>query len=130
MNTVIKWRKRFFEEGIAASVIASVRVDPGPFPPLVIAEIKELACELPATTGVTADDDSLPLCRLRYLGSPDNWGFAIYLANDSYEHSILPAPASPAPPKNPSTAPAALPNDITAWTEARQPDREDSRENL
>jgi hypothetical protein len=29
-----------------------VRVDPGPFPPLVVAEIKELACELPATSGV------------------------------------------------------------------------------
>src|SRR5215207_5464549 len=34
------------------SPTGSVRVDPEPFPPLVIAEIKELACELPATSGV------------------------------------------------------------------------------
>ena len=52
LNTVIKWRKRFYEEGMDGLVTASVRVDPGPFPPLVVAEIKELACELPATTGV------------------------------------------------------------------------------
>ena len=41
--------------------------------------------------GVTRDDGSLPLCRLRYLGSPQEWGFAIYLASkDGYEDSILP----------------------------------------
>lgn len=34
------------------SRIVIVRVDPEPFPPLVIAEVKELACSLPATTGV------------------------------------------------------------------------------
>src|SRR5207302_7644122 len=28
------------------------RADPEPFPPLVVAEVKQLACELPATTGV------------------------------------------------------------------------------
>ncbi len=32
--------------------IASARADPGHFPPLVVAEVKQLACELPATTGV------------------------------------------------------------------------------
>jgi hypothetical protein len=32
--------------------IGSARVDPDPFPPLVRAEVKQLACELPATTGV------------------------------------------------------------------------------
>jgi hypothetical protein len=35
-----------------ASATGSARVDPEPFPPLVIAEVKQLACELPATTGV------------------------------------------------------------------------------
>ena len=50
VNTVSKWRKRFFEEGIDGIVI--VRVGPEPFPPLAVAEVKELACELPATSGV------------------------------------------------------------------------------
>ncbi len=41
--------------------------------------------------GVDADGDPLPLCRLRYQGSPNEWGFAIYLASrDGYEDSILP----------------------------------------
>jgi len=51
-NTVVKWRKRFFEEGMDASPTESARADPGAFPPLAVAELKELACELPATTGV------------------------------------------------------------------------------
>lgn len=33
----------------------------------------------------------MPLCRLRYLGNPHEWGFAIYLASkDGYEDSGLP----------------------------------------
>ncbi len=41
--------------------------------------------------GVTAEDESLPLFRLRYLHSPQEWGFAIYLASkDGYEDSVLP----------------------------------------
>jgi len=33
----------------------------------------------------------LPLCRLRYLGSAHDWGFAIYRAShDDYEDAILP----------------------------------------
>ena len=43
-------------------------------------------------TGATEEGDSLPLCRLRYVGSPDNWGFAIYLASkDGYEDSVRPS---------------------------------------
>ena len=43
--------------------------------------------------GTTADGDTMQLCRLRYLGSPDNWGFAIYLASkDGYEEFILNRP--------------------------------------
>jgi hypothetical protein len=38
------------------------------------------------------DGDIWPLCRLRYTGSTDRWGFAIHLASrDSYEDSILPS---------------------------------------
>jgi hypothetical protein len=45
--------------------------------------------------GTTADGDSMKLCRLRYLGSPDDRGFAIYLASkDGYEDSILPRGSS------------------------------------
>jgi hypothetical protein len=41
--------------------------------------------------GSTQDEGSLPLFRLRYLGSPDTWGFAVYLASKGgYEDSILP----------------------------------------
>lgn len=42
--------------------------------------------------GATANDDqALPLCRLRYLGSASNWGFGLYLASsDKYEDQILP----------------------------------------
>jgi len=33
----------------------------------------------------------LPLCRLRYLGSTQVWGFGLYLASsDNYEDQILP----------------------------------------
>jgi hypothetical protein len=37
------------------------------------------------------DGDIWPLCRLRYTGTPDRWGFAIHLASrDGYEESLLP----------------------------------------
>ena len=58
--------------------------------------------------GRLPDGDGLPLCRLRYVGSADQWGFAIYRAShDDYEDNILPPGGSPAPQKKPSTAPAA-----------------------
>jgi hypothetical protein len=42
-------------------------------------------------TGELADGTTQPLCRLRYGGYANRWGFAIYLASkDSYEDSILP----------------------------------------
>jgi len=52
LNTVVKWRKRFFEEGIAGLADRKRSGRPRRFPPLVVAEVKALACELPATTGV------------------------------------------------------------------------------
>jgi hypothetical protein len=68
--------------------------------------------------GVLPDGDVLPLCRLRYLGSAHDWGFAIYRAShDDYEDSFLPT-GSPV-----GTAQDALDTacglylaDPTAWT--------------
>lgn len=41
--------------------------------------------------GELADGEVLPLCRLRYLGSPTTWGFGLYLASDDrYDDQILP----------------------------------------
>lgn len=38
------------------------------------------------------DDDTWPLCRLRFTGSPERWGFAIHLASRAgYEPSVLPS---------------------------------------
>ncbi|MGH8927885.1 MAG: hypothetical protein ACRDWH_06010 [Acidimicrobiia bacterium] len=38
-----------------------------------------------------AAGESMPLFQLRYLGSSDEWGFAIHLASkDGYEDSVLP----------------------------------------
>jgi len=43
-------------------------------------------------TGELADGTTLPLCRLRYGGYANRWGFAIYLASkDGYEDSVLPS---------------------------------------
>ncbi|MGH2634368.1 MAG: hypothetical protein ACRDG3_13235 [Tepidiformaceae bacterium] len=39
-----------------------------------------------------ADDDPLPLCRLRYNGSAHDWGFAIYRAShEDSEDNFLPS---------------------------------------
>lgn len=41
--------------------------------------------------GLLADGQVLRLCRLRYVGSAHNWGFAIYRAShEDYENSYLP----------------------------------------
>lgn len=41
--------------------------------------------------GVLADGDEVSLCRLRYLGSDERWGFAVYLySGEGYEESVLP----------------------------------------
>jgi transposase len=52
LNTVIKWRKRFFEEGMDGLADRKRSGRPRRFSALVVAEVKALACELPATTGV------------------------------------------------------------------------------
>jgi hypothetical protein len=43
-------------------------------------------------TGELADGTTLPLCRLRYGGYANQWGFAIYLASrEGYQDSVLPS---------------------------------------
>lgn len=38
-----------------------------------------------------SEDDAIPVCRLRYLGSDIDWGFAIYRASsEDYEDTLLP----------------------------------------
>jgi hypothetical protein len=48
---------------------------------------------VPEFAYIDADEagDIWPLCRLRYTGTHDRWGFAIHLASrDAYEDSYLP----------------------------------------
>lgn len=43
-------------------------------------------------SGELPDATTLPLCRLRYGGYANRWGFAIYLASkDGYQDSVLPS---------------------------------------
>jgi hypothetical protein len=71
--------------------------------------------------GTTTEGD-LPLCRLRYLRSPDEWGFAAYLASrDGYEDSILPHGSFTGTPEAALDCVCGLYlGDITAWTDARK----------
>jgi hypothetical protein len=59
----------------------------------------------------------LSLCRLRYNRSPDNWGFACYLASkNSYEESILPTGRFTGTPEEALDCAAGLYlNDPTSW---------------
>lgn len=82
--------------------------------------------------GVTVDDEALPLCRLRYLGPTNEWGFAVYLASkDGYEDSILPRGTFTGAAEEALDCACGLYlNDISAWTEALNQDRPGSRENF
>jgi hypothetical protein len=82
--------------------------------------------------GVTAGAETLKLCRLRYLGSPRKWGFAIYLASkDGYEDSVLPTGSFSGGPEEALDCACGLYlDDLTAWTEAREQPSSDSRGNL
>jgi len=51
-QVVHRWRKRFFEEGVNGLEDRARSDRPRVFPPSVRVEVKSLACELPATTGV------------------------------------------------------------------------------
>ncbi len=68
--------------------------------------------------GVLADGEELRLCRLRYVGSAHNWGFAIYRAShDDYEDSYLPTGYMGGPAEDAlDTACGLYLADPTAWT--------------
>ena len=69
-------------------------------------------------TGHLPDGEQLPLCRLRYGGSANTWGFAIYRAShDDYEDSILPTGVLTGTPEDAlDTACGLYLNDPNAWT--------------
>jgi hypothetical protein len=64
-------------------------------------------------------DGPLPLCRLRWLGSPDDWGFACYLASkDGYEQSTLPTGSFTGTPEDALDCVCALYlGDPSAWSD-------------
>jgi len=80
-------------------------------------------------SGTVDDDEELSLCRLRYGGSATRWGFAIYLASkDGYQDSVLPTGMTAGTPEEELDCACGLYlNDITAWTQTRNPG---SRENF
>ena len=69
-------------------------------------------------TGTLPDGDTLPLMRLRYGGSANRWGFAIYLASkDGYQDSALPTGNFAGTPEDAlDTACGLYLADPTAWT--------------
>ena len=70
------------------------------------------------------DDGELQLCRLRYTGSPERWGFACYLASkDRYEDSVLPAGAFTGTPEEALDCACGLYlKDPSAWTDVKPAD--------
>lgn len=71
----------------------------------------------------TDPDGPLSLCRLRWTGSPDHWGFACYLASkDGYEDSVLPTGSFSGTPEEALDCVCGLYlNDPAAWAEALPP---------
>jgi hypothetical protein len=68
--------------------------------------------------GVLTDGQVLKLCRLRYAGYANQWGFAIYRAShDDYENSFLPTGSIGGTAEDAlDTACGLYLNDPTAWT--------------
>jgi hypothetical protein len=68
--------------------------------------------------GDLGDADPTPLCRLRYNGSANLWGFAIYRASHhDYQDSILPSGAFAGSPEEALDCACGLYlGDPTAWT--------------
>jgi len=67
--------------------------------------------------GQTTDGTAIKLCRLRYGGSANTWGFAIYRAShDDYEDSLLPNGMPGGSPEEALDCACGLYlNDPTAW---------------
>jgi transposase len=68
-NTVTKWRKRFWEEGVDGLGDRKRPGRPRAFPAAVIAACKAIACELPATRGVPLGRWSLVELRTEILAT-------------------------------------------------------------
>jgi hypothetical protein len=68
--------------------------------------------------GLLPDGDELRLCRLRYAGYANQWGFAIYRAShEDYEESYLPTGAMGGTAEDAlDTACGLYLGDPTAWT--------------
>jgi hypothetical protein len=59
--------------------------------------------------GHLLDGDTMPLMRLRYGGSANRWGFALYLASkDGYQDQILPTGFTAGTPEEALDCAAAL----------------------
>jgi hypothetical protein len=69
------------------------------------------------------EDEPLPLCRIRYIGSAHDWQYAIYRAShDDYEESIFPTGLPYGTCQDAlDTACGLYLDDITAWTDLRPP---------
>jgi transposase len=68
-NTVSKWRKRFYQEGVDGLGDRERPGRPRAFPAAVIAATKAIACELPATRGVPLGRWSLAELRTEVLAT-------------------------------------------------------------
>ena len=68
-------------------------------------------------TGRLHDDETLPLCRLRYSGSASRWGFALYRAShNDYHDNYLPNGHTAGSPEEALDCACGLYlNDPTAW---------------
>jgi hypothetical protein len=73
--------------------------------------------------GQLPDGTTLPLFRLRYGGSAQTWGFAIYLASsDSYQDSVLPTGYPAGTPQEALDCAAGFYlGDPTAWVSPPSP---------
>lgn len=60
VQLVSKWRKRFFEQGVAGLKDRPRTGRPRAFPPVTVVQVKALACELPAETEVPLSRWSAP----------------------------------------------------------------------
>ena len=67
----------------------------------------------------TDPEGPLPLCRLAWTGSADDWGFACWLASsDRYENSVLPTGSLTGTPEDALDCVCGLYlNDPSAWSD-------------
>jgi transposase len=68
-NTARKWRKRYFEHGVGGLADRKRPGRPRTLPDVAVAEVKAIACELPAVRGVPISRWSLAELRTEVLAS-------------------------------------------------------------